>query len=124
MAQRDGRAWSRKTPSQTGLRASSSSEVSVACPHHEPSTCGAAHIRRADRRYQLAQVVVHDNRFCGLLGRRVELAALAHEIVVGVNDQQGGAVGDVGGRCNIHVHWVSPNLGLTVMSRGCLPTSV
>src|SRR5260370_14373493 len=56
--------------------------------------------RRADRRNQLAHVVIEADRFGRLLGSLVELAAFAHEIVVGVDDQQGGAVCGVGGRCH------------------------
>src|SRR5262249_2144482 len=61
--------------------------------------------RRSDRRNQLTHVVVEADRFGRLPGSLVELAAFAHEIVIGVNDQQGGAVCVVGGRC----HRLPPN---------------
>ncbi len=56
--------------------------------------------RRPDRRNQLAHVVIEADRFGRLPGSLVELAAFAHEIVVGVDDQQGAAVCGVGARCH------------------------
>src|SRR5260370_9307518 len=54
--------------------------------------------RRADRRNQLAHVLVEADRFGRLLGRLVELPPFAHEIVVGVDDQQRGALYRAEGR--------------------------
>jgi hypothetical protein len=61
--------------------------------------------RRSDRWDQLAHVLVQPDCFGRLLGRLIELAAFAHEIVVGVDDQQGGAVCGMGGSR----HGLSPN---------------
>ncbi len=48
--------------------------------------------RRSDGGNQITHVVVEADRFGRLLGSLVKLAAFAHEIVVRVDDQQGGAV--------------------------------
>src|SRR3989442_668620 len=56
--------------------------------------------RRPDRRNQLAHVVVETDRFGRLSGGLVELAAFTHEIVVGIDDQQSGAVDSVETRCH------------------------
>src|SRR5918996_1835882 len=56
--------------------------------------------RRSDHGNQLAHVVVEADCFSRLPGRLVELAAFTHEIVIGINDQQRGAVCGVGGGCH------------------------
>jgi len=47
--------------------------------------------RRPDRGDQLPHVVIEADRVGRFLGRVVEFAAFAHEVVVGIDDQQGGA---------------------------------
>ena len=69
-------------------------EVTVVSPvvryDEYPDACGS------NRRKQFAEVVEQARRLSRLLDQLVQFAALAHEIVVGVDDQQGGAVCGVG----------------------------
>jgi hypothetical protein len=62
---------------------------------------------RSDRRNQFTHVIVEAHRFRCLLGALVEFATFAHEIVIGVDDQEGGAVCGVCGGC----HGLPPNRG-------------
>src|SRR5271170_947608 len=44
--------------------------------------------RRSYGRYQLSHVRIKADRICGRLGGGVQLAAFAHEVVIGIDDQE------------------------------------
>ena len=56
--------------------------------------------RRSDRSNQLAHIIIAADRFGRLFDSLAKLASFAHEIVLGVDHQQGGAVCGVSGRCH------------------------
>jgi hypothetical protein len=62
----------------------------------------------------LAEIVEHAGRVGGRLDRLVELAALGHEVVVGVDNEESGTLGDIGVGDHRDALW----LGLLRSDRG------